>query len=90
MLADVVYRKGATATSLDGWGWREFKVLPVAWYDRLARTLTDVEDTGVWPDGSLDAYIAMIPQQLMVMLLLLAKGLSMFFLSSIVFGPLLV
>ena len=58
MLADVVYRIGATASSLDGWGW---KVLPVAWYDGLARTLTDVEDTGVWPDASLDAYIAMIP-----------------------------
>ena len=30
MLADVVRRKGATAGSLDGWGWRELKVLPVA------------------------------------------------------------
>ena len=35
MLADVVLRKGATASSLDGWGWRESKVLPVAWYDEL-------------------------------------------------------
>ena len=38
------------------------KVLPVACYDGLARILTQVEDTGVWPDGSLDAYIAMIPK----------------------------
>ena len=30
MLADVVQRKGATAGSLDGWGWRELKVLPVS------------------------------------------------------------
>ena len=30
MLADVAQRKGATAGSLDGWGWRELKVLPVA------------------------------------------------------------
>ena len=62
MLADVVQSKIATAGSLDGWGWRELKVLPVSWYDGLARILTRVEDTGVWPDGLLDAYIAMIPK----------------------------
>ena len=54
--------KGATAGCLDGWGWRELEVLPVSWYDGLARILTKVEDTGVWPDGLLDAYIAMIPK----------------------------
>ena len=37
-------------------------VLPVSWYDELARILSKVEDTGVWPDGLLDAYIAMIPK----------------------------
>ena len=42
--------------------WRELKVLPVSWFDGLARILTKVEDTGVWPDGLLDAYIAMIPK----------------------------
>ena len=62
MLADVVQRKDATAGSLDGWGWRELKVLPVAWYDELARILTKVEEIGVWLDGLLDAYIAMIPK----------------------------
>ena len=62
MLADVVQRKGVTFGSLDGWGWRELKVLPLSWYDELARILTKVEDTGVWPDGLLDAYIAMIPK----------------------------
>ena len=62
MLSDVVHRKGATAGSLDGWGWRELKVLPVSWYDELARILTKVEDTGVWLDGLLDAYITMIPK----------------------------
>ena len=61
MLADVVQRKGSTA-GLDGWGWRELKVLPVSWFDELARILALVEDTGVWPDGLLDAYIAMIPK----------------------------
>ena len=30
MLADVVQRKGVTAGSLDGWVWREFKVLPLS------------------------------------------------------------
>ena len=62
MLADVVGRKGATASSLDGWGWRELKILPVSWFDELARILTKVEDLGVWPEGLLDAYIAMIPK----------------------------
>ena len=62
MLADVVQRKGATAGSLDGWEWRELKVLLASWYDELARILTRVEDSGIWPDGLLDAYIAMIPK----------------------------
>ena len=62
MLADVVQGKGATAGSLDGWGWRELKVLLVSWYDGLARILTRIEETGVWPDGLLDAYITMIPK----------------------------
>ena len=56
MLADVVQSKSATAGSLDGWGWRELKVLPVSWFDGLARILTRVEDTGVWPDGLLDVF----------------------------------
>ena len=62
MLADVVLRKGVSAGSLDGWGWRELKALPVSWFDELARILTKVEDLVVWPDGLLDAYIAMIPK----------------------------
>ena len=61
-LFQVVRGKTATAGSLDGWGWRELKVLPVSWYDELARILTKVEDLGVWPDGLLDAYISMIPK----------------------------
>ena len=62
VLADGVQRKIVTAGSLDGWGWRELKVLPVSWYDELACILTKVEDNGVWPDGLLDACIAMIPK----------------------------
>ena len=62
LLADVIQRKSVTAGSLDGWGWRELKVLLVSWYDQFARVLGQVEDFGVWLDGLLDAYIAMIPK----------------------------
>ena len=59
---EIVRRKKPTAGSLDGWGWGEFKALPVAWFDRLPSVFTLVEEEGVWPDGLLDAYIAMIPK----------------------------
>ena len=62
VLADVVQCKGATAGSLDGWGWRELKDLRVSWYDGLACILAKVEDTGIWPDGLLDVYITVIPK----------------------------
>ena len=32
VLADVVQRTGVTAGSLDGWEWRELKVLSVSWF----------------------------------------------------------
>ena len=35
---------------------------PVSWFDGLARILSKVKVTGVWPEGLLDAYIAMIPK----------------------------
>ena len=63
MLADVVRRKGAAACSLDGWGWKEIKVLSVAWFDGPVRILSKVEEIRVWPEGLLDAYIAtMVPK----------------------------
>ena len=55
MLAEVVHRKGETVGSLDGWGWREFKALPVSWFAELARVLSKVEENAVWLDGLLDA-----------------------------------
>ena len=55
-------RKSASAGSLEGWVWRELKVLPAAWFDGLARILSKVEEVGVWPEGLLDACIAMIPK----------------------------
>ena len=48
MLADVVLRKGISAGSLDGWGWRELKALPVSWFDELARILIKVR---IWVSG---------------------------------------
>ena len=56
MLADVARVRAPLLVGFDGWGWKEFKVLPVSWYDELARILTKVEDVGAWPDGLLDAY----------------------------------
>ena len=38
------------------------QTLPVAWFDWLAAIFTLVEEEGVWPDGLLDAYVAMIPK----------------------------
>ena len=62
MLHEVVRKKAPTAGSLDGWGWRELKALPVTWFDKLASLFSLIEEEGVWPDGLLDAYIAMIPK----------------------------
>ena len=60
MLADVVRRTGATVGSLDGWSWRELRVLLVAWFDGLARILSKVDGVGVWLVALLDACIALI------------------------------
>ena len=57
-----VVRGETAASSLDGWGWRELKSLPVSWFDGLARIFAKVEELGVWPEGLLDAYIAMFPK----------------------------
>ena len=59
---EVVRRKKATAGSLDGWMWRELNALPPPWFDGLARILRLVEEQGIWPEGLLDAYIALIPK----------------------------
>ena len=53
VLVDVVRKKKSTAGGLD-------KALPLPWFDGLACILRLVEETGVWPDGLLDAYVAMI------------------------------
>ena len=42
--------------------WEDLKALLVSWYDGLADFLRLVEEGGRWPAGSLDAFIAMIPE----------------------------
>ena len=38
------------------------KALPLPWFSGLASLLELIEATGVWPQGLLDAHIAMIPK----------------------------
>ena len=47
---------------LDGWARNEIKALLLPWFSGLAVLLELVESTGTWPQGLLDAYIAMIPK----------------------------
>ena len=42
--------------------WKELKTLALPLFDGLAAILTKVEEDGAWPDGLLDAYIAMTPK----------------------------
>ena len=50
----------ATAGGLDDLAWNEVKALLPSWCSGLAVWLSVVESTGVWPQGLLDAYTAMI------------------------------
>ena len=61
-LQEVARAEKATAGGLDGWAWNEVKALPLPWFSGLAILLELVESTGIWPQGLLDAYTAMIPK----------------------------
>ena len=61
-LQEVARAKKATAGGLDGWAWNEIKALSLPWFSGLVILLELVESTGTWPQGLLDAYIAMIPK----------------------------
>ena len=61
-LQEVARAKKSTAGGLDGRAWNEIKALPLPWFSGLAILLDLVETTGTWPQGLLDAYIAMIPK----------------------------
>ena len=62
-LFQVVRGKTATASSLDGWGWRE-SLSPCLSLGLMVLlvSLLRLRMLGVWPEGLLDAYIAMIPK----------------------------
>ena len=54
--------KKPTAAGLDGWVLNEIKALSLSWFIGLALVLRQIETVGQWPQGLLDAYIAMIPK----------------------------
>ena len=59
-LQEVARAKKSTAGGLDGWAWNEIKALPLPWFSGLAILLELVETSGVWPQGLLDAFFAII------------------------------
>ena len=59
-LYEVAMAKKSTAGGLDGWAWNEIKALSLPWFVGLALVLRQIEAAGRWPQGLLDAYIAMI------------------------------
>ena len=59
-LQEVARAKKSTAGGLDGWAWNELEALPLPWFSALAILLELVAASGVWPQGLVDAYIAMI------------------------------
>ena len=61
-LQEVARAQKSSAGGLDGWAWNEIKALPLPWFSGLAILLELVETSGIWPQGLLDAYIAMIPK----------------------------
>ena len=61
-LYEVAMAKKSTAGGLDGWAWNEIKALSLSWFVGLASVLRQIEAAGQWPQGLLDAYIAMIPK----------------------------
>ena len=61
-LQEVARAKKSTDGGLNGWAWNEIKALPLPWFSGLAVLLELVETSGTWPQGLLDACIAMIPK----------------------------
>ena len=61
-MQEVARAKKSTAGGLDGWAWNEIKAMPLPWFSGVAILLELVELSGVWPQGLLDACVAMIPK----------------------------
>ena len=59
-LQEVARAKRATAGCLNVFAWNEVKALPLPLFSGHAILLELVESTGTWPQGLLDAYVAMI------------------------------
>ena len=59
-LYDAAMAKKSTAG--DGWAWNEIKALSLSWFVGLALVLRQIEAAAQWPQGLLDAYVAMIPK----------------------------
>ena len=59
-LYEAAMAKKSTAGGLDGWAWNKVKALSLSWFVGLALVLRQIETAGRWPQGLLDAYIAMI------------------------------
>ena len=61
-LQEVARAEKSAAGGLDGCAWNEIKALPLSWFSGLAILLNLVETSGTWPQGLLDASIAVIPK----------------------------
>ena len=61
-LQEVAGAEKSTAGGLDGWDWNEIKALSLLWFSLLAILPELVEISVVWPQGLLDAYIALTPK----------------------------
>ena len=59
---EVARAKKSTAGDWMVGAWNEIKALPLPWFSGLCILLELVETNGVWPQGLLDAYIALIPK----------------------------
>ncbi|KAJ9445690.1 Retrovirus-related Pol polyprotein from type-2 retrotransposable element R2DM [Diplonema papillatum] len=62
-LRSVARKKGVQSScGVDGWRMREVAALPDTILEGFAAVLNEVEETGLWPDGVLDALVTLIPK----------------------------
>ena len=62
-LSEVAMAKKSTVAGLDGWAWNEIKALLLSWFVGLASVLRQIEAAAQWPQGLLNACIAVIPKE---------------------------
>ena len=48
---------------LDGWRKEELAMLPVQWWDEMARLFRAIEDGAPWPEGIAQVVVALIPKE---------------------------